>query len=92
MWQPQVDGVDHGFRVGSGALHERADRILLRHDAENVQCIEIRITASSRYTCSVSHELLGGPAHEPGNIDATGTLGPEECWHSEASLQKVERY
>jgi hypothetical protein len=83
--QPLVDCLDHGFRVGPGALHERADRVLLRHDAENVQCIEIRITASRRCASSLSHELLGGPAHEPGKVDATGTLGPEECWHSEAS-------
>ena len=73
-----VDGRDDRGGVGPGAGHDGPGGVLLRHDAEDVQRIEVGVAAFGGEACGSGHEVLRAAAEETGDVDAARATRPEE--------------
>ena len=75
--------------IGSGAGHDRPDRVLLRHHVQDVERVEVRVTAFGGESGRGGHEFLGATAQVAGDVDTPRATRPEECRHSEAFLSDL---
>ncbi len=67
--KPLLGGVGDGLRVYSDPAHRIGGRLLERHDAQDVQGVELAVAVFECEPSGLGEELLRAPAEEPADVD-----------------------